>query len=247
MANFDGVDIDRVKHELTTFVQQAAPENGSGNGFITTQAYARCGRDQAITLAERVRPILNQLYTDWRLENPEDPDFEFQPEYDASTRLLARIASDAEIQGMLGDPSDAPKLPADQLHTTVWLAASAQWRTGHRHEAVLAGAKSVNSILQQKLGRRDLSEVKLVRDSFSDKPPVPGRPRLRFAGIEDEQTRESMREGAMNFGAGCFMAIRNPIGHLPNDEHELSEQEALERLAALSLLARWIDQAEVIR
>jgi hypothetical protein len=49
----------------------------------------------------------------------------------------------------------------------------------------------------------------------------------------------------MNFGAGCFMAIRNPVGHLPNDEHELTEQEALERFAALSLLARWIDQAGV--
>lgn len=55
-----------------------------------------------------------------------------------------------------------------------------------------------------------------------------------------------MRDGVMNFGAGCFMAIRNPVGHLPNDEHELTEQEALERLAAGSLLARWIDEANVI-
>ncbi|MEU1550888.1 TIGR02391 family protein [Nocardia sp. NPDC005745] len=44
-------------------------------------------------------------------------------------------------------------------------------------------------------------------------------------------------------GAGCFAAIRNPIGHLPNDEVELDEQSALERLCALSLLARWIEEA----
>jgi hypothetical protein len=47
----------------------------------------------------------------------------------------------------------------------------------------------------------------------------------------------------MAFGAGCFQAIRNPVGHLPNEEHELTEQEALERLAAFSLLARWIQEA----
>lgn len=53
------------------------------------------------------------------------------------------------------------------------------------------------------------------------------------------------RQGVMSFGAGCFQAIRSPVGHLPNDEHELEEQPALERLAALSLLLRWIDEAEL--
>lgn len=50
----------------------------------------------------------------------------------------------------------------------------------------------------------------------------------------------------MEFGSGCFRAIRNPVGHLPNDEIEMTEQEALERLAALSLLARFIDDAELV-
>jgi hypothetical protein len=45
--------------------------------------------------------------------------------------------------------------------------------------------------------------------------------------------------------SSCFAAIRNPVGHLPNDQVELTEQSALERLAALSLLARWVDEAEV--
>ena len=42
-------------------------------------------------------------------------------------------------------------------------------------------------------------------------------------------------------------AIRNPVAHLPNDEIELDEQTALERLAALSLFARWVDEADVWR
>jgi Protein of unknown function (Hypoth_ymh) len=47
----------------------------------------------------------------------------------------------------------------------------------------------------------------------------------------------------MDFGAGCFEAIRNPAAH----EHGLNlpEQVALEQLAAFSLLARWIEECEV--
>ncbi|WP_405691248.1 TIGR02391 family protein [Streptomyces sp. NBC_00057] len=39
------------------------------------------------------------------------------------------------------------------------------------------------------------------------------------------------------------MAIRNPIAHEQGDE--LEENEALEQLAAFSLLAKWIDDATV--
>lgn len=246
MTSVDGVNIAGVTTELETFVRDAAPENGSGDGFVTTVSYARCGRPTAIKLAERVRPILNRLYPEWRDENPASRSFEFAPEHDASQRLLERLRSRTEIEELLGDPDPAPRLDAGRLHPLVWKAASVQWATGHLHEAVLAASKAVNSLLQNKLGRRDVSEVKLIREAFTDKPPKSGAPRLRFGSIEDEQTRDSLRDGAMNFGAGCFQAIRNPVGHLPNDEHELSEQQALERLAAWSLLARWIDDAEVV-
>jgi uncharacterized protein (TIGR02391 family) len=245
MGHFDGVDLGRVKAELEGFVSEAAPKNGSGNGFITTMSYAVCGRHRAIELAERVRPILNALYPEWRAENPLDESFEFSPEHDAAMRLLARISSYEEIEEMLGDHSSGPRMSASGLHNLVWQAARTQWSTGHRHEAVLAAAKAVNSMLQTRVGRRDVSEMKLVREAFTEKAPTPGKPRLRFPAIADEQTRESMRQGVMEFGAGCFQAIRNPVGHLPNEDLELSDQEGLERLAALSLLARWIDQAEL--
>jgi Protein of unknown function (Hypoth_ymh) len=246
MTGFDEVDIDTVRDELEAFVRDAAPRNGSGNGYITTQSYPECGRAKALALAERVGPILDHLYPGWRTENPPDSTFEFSPEHDGCMRLLERIRSHDEIQDMLGYPEAGPRLGAQQFHPLIWQAASAQWSTGHRNESVLAAAKAVNSLLQAKLYRHDLSEVKLVREAFTDKDPTNGRPRLRFDAVEDEQTRESMRDGVMNFGAGCFMAIRNPVGHLPNDEHDITEQEALERLAALSLLARWIDQANLI-
>jgi hypothetical protein len=42
--------------------------------------------------------------------------------------------------------------------------------------------------------------------------------------------------------AGCFAGIRNPASHEHGDDW--SEQKALEYLAALSILARWIDECE---
>ena len=42
----------------------------------------------------------------------------------------------------------------------------------------------------------------------------------------------------MHLGMGCAQGIRNPQAH-PTDA--LTEQEALEQLAALSVLARWVD------
>jgi DNA-binding CsgD family transcriptional regulator len=240
---FDGVNIVAVDAELERFITQTTPRNMSGGGLITAHNEATCGRAQAVELGERIRPILDRLYPEWRDESPPDMNFEFAQERDASARLRARIASRAEIDVILGSGDSSPKLAGSALHDLVWRAASAQWSTGHHHEAVLAAAKAVNSRLQTKLKRRDISDTQLVREAFSEKSPEPGRPRLRFPMIDDDQTRESMTQGVSAFGAGCFQAIRNPVGHLPNEEHELTEQGALERLAALSLFARWIDQA----
>jgi hypothetical protein len=236
---FEGVDIAAVSEELRRYGEMTAPVENRTFGTDP-----RCGRSRAIELTERVRPILGRLYPDWETENSSSSYFEFSAERDACAKLLARLHSADEIAAMLPRES-SPQLRAAEFHELVWSAASAQWSTGHRQEAVLAAAKAVNSMLQAKVDRRDVSDTKLVQESFSDKAPTTALPRLRFPMIEDDQTRESTRQGAMSFGVGCFQAIRNPVGHLPNEEHELSEQEALERLAAFSLMARWIDQAEV--
>jgi hypothetical protein len=239
-----GVDIDGVKRELDQFIEGAALR---ARGEMSTVLVPKVGRQRALELSERVIPILDRLYPAWRDENPPLRRAEFSAERDACLRLRARIASSEEIEALFAEHDAAPRLSAGQMHVLVWRAASAQWSTGHRHEAVLAAAKAANSRLQEKLGRRDLSDVKLVQEAFSEKPPEPGRPRLRFGEIADEQTRESLRQGVMSFGVGCFRAIRNPVGHLPNDQHELGSQAALERLAALSLFVGWIDQASIER
>lgn len=54
---------------------------------------------------------------------------------------------------------------------------------------------------------------------------------------DNSDTFRSVDRGAMSFAEGCFAGIRNPNRHedgLP----ELPEHEALEQLAAFSVLAR---------
>ncbi len=158
----------------------------------------------------------------------------------------SRLVIGERIRRSNGGPT-SPGVMLEGMHPVVWGAAFAQWSAGHRHEAIFASAKAVDSMLQAKLGRHDISGVKLLQEAFSADDPAPGKPRLRFTGVLDSQTRLSVTRGALSFGVGCFQAIRNPVGHLPNDEHALSDQEALERLAALSLLARWVEQAAIER
>jgi uncharacterized protein (TIGR02391 family) len=146
-----------------------------------------------------------------------------------------------------GRSTRTPTLAVDQLHPIVWKAAETRWKAKHLQDAVIAASKAVNIMLQTKIGRDDVSEVKLVQPAFSSNPPTTAEPRLRFPDIADQQTRDSVTAGVLQFGVGCFMALRNPISHRPDDEHKMTEQEALEQLAAWSLFARWIDRAEAMK
>ena len=110
------------------------------------------------------------------------------------------------------------------------------------HEA----AKAVELRTQRKVGRRDLNGKDLYAQAFSTKDPKPGERRLRFQHIDKtEQPRDwtSAHEGAQRFGMGCAQGIRNPQAHPSPD---ITEEQALEQLAALSVLARWVDACEVV-
>ncbi|WP_323138017.1 TIGR02391 family protein [Streptomyces sp. NBC_01433] len=139
---------------------------------------------------------------------------------------------------------DAPALPADQFHPWVWDAARTFWDSQHYRAAVHAAASAINAHLQAKLGRRDVADDKLVQEAFSDKPAEPGKSRLRVPGDATSPTVQSRQRGALQLGLGSFFAIRNPAAH---DTGEWTEQESLEQLATLSVLARLIDSCQVSR
>jgi len=146
-----------------------------------------------------------------------------------------------------GDPRPAeaaPDLIPESLHPWVWDAARKLWESGHPRPAVQAAATAINERLQDKLGRHDLADDKLLQEAFSDKPAQPGKPRLRIPGDPRNPTVASLQRGAPQFGTGCFWVIRNPATH---ETADWPPQEALERLAALSVLARLIDMCEVAR
>lgn len=138
---------------------------------------------------------------------------------------------------------DSPDLVADQLHPWVWQAAAALRFARSRQEAVHAAARSENARLQQRLSRYETSETCLRLEAFSLDAPAAGRQHLRFPGDRTSDTWRSRQQGGMHVGAGCFSGIRNPAAH--EDGLVLTEQVALEQLAAFSLLARWIDECTV--
>ena len=153
-VNLQGVDVNWVKQQLTDYISSTLPKNASGRGIITTHSNPSCGRRMAIQKTEIVRPILDRLYPEWRSENPGRSTFEFMSERDAAQRLVARLENQEEISRRLGTHDASPSAAAGGMHPLIWKAAQAQWSTGHRHEAVLAAAKAVNSHLQTKLSKR---------------------------------------------------------------------------------------------
>ena len=138
-----------------------------------------------------------------------------------------------------------PHVAAKKLHEWVWSAAASLYDDGHYRQAVESAAVMVDNHLKAKLDRVDASGSDLVTQAFSIKPSEPGHPRLRFKQFDPASDDwRSAHEGAMHFGRGCMMGIRNLAAHRSD---ELLEAVAIEQLAALSVLARWIDEAVVER
>ena len=151
------------------------------------------------------------------------------------------MLSDVELAEAIFEPT-GPQLAANEMHQWVWAAAERLWATGHYREALQAAATAVESQVQGKTGVHKLAGADLLRKVFNVDDPKPGEPRLRLDYPTSGLSWRSAHEGAANFGAGCMMAIRNIVSHnlaVPD------EADALEQLAALSVLAKWVDRARV--
>lgn len=161
---------------------------------------------------------------------------------DACDRLIGNLESAGAVAAILRP--QGPQLAAAGLHRGVWNTAATLWDGGHRREAVQTAATYVDTAIQAKAGRSDVSGTKLAGEVFSLEPPKAGRPRLRFRDF-DEGSLDwiSAHEGAQGLARGCASGIRNLVTHSLDQP---SEQVALEYLATLSALARWVDRMEVV-
>ena len=221
------------------------PPDPAGVVNFTSQLRNRGPQQDIVASAQVVEQILDRVLPRWRTDVPADRNKSVNRWYqhrEAAERARAALAREEEVQRNLGD--DAPRLSASHLHPWIWGGARSLWQSGHYREAVGAAARKLNAETQNKLGRRDVSETDLFNQSFSLDAPKPGAPRLRVVPDDSSRTYQSIHRGVMAYAEGCYAAIRNPVAH---SEGELPEDEGLEQLAALSVLARWVDGAQVSR
>ena len=169
-----------------------------------------------------------------------DPSGSWAGAEDAVLRLRGILEFEADHKRILGPRG--PALSAERLHPWVWKAAANLWDDGHYRQAVLEAANAVELQTRLKVGIERLKGRDLYAQAFSIDPH--GLPeRLRIVGLDEgTDAWKSAHEGAKFLGMGCSAGIRNWAAH-PTDK-DIAEQEAIEYLAAFSVLARWIDTAD---
>lgn len=158
----------------------------------------------------------------------------------AGEEIIGILKNAERRQLIMGDAG--PKLSATALHRWVWEEAAPRWDAGFYRDAVQAAAtRIVDTELPRKLG---VQPSKTPADLFAAFAPDRAvGPTLRFPGLEKDDVRyASIHRGTMLVGQGVILSIRNPRTH----RLEVGEQQhALEELATLSQLARWIDDADL--
>lgn len=233
-------------NELDGFLQATAQVgyDNSGGGVLVFGTHMRSSETEAAQRAHVVEQILDRVLPSWNKDRPED-DKRHEWLRGQASRAKAALERAAELAEQLGD--NAPDMDAANLHSWAWESGRSLWNSGHFHQAVMHAALRINSETQAKLGRVDVSERKLFNEAFSLDDPKEGAPRLRLMGDDGSDTYKNRHLGARAFADGLYAAIRNPGMHQPSPVDGGEEQLALEQLAAFSLLARWVDQAEVLR
>ncbi|MEH0419885.1 TIGR02391 family protein [Streptomyces sp. B21-083] len=243
------IDIPWARNELDQFLQLTElyrPTDPPGVLTVSSRLSNRGSQADIVASAHVVEQILDRALPHWRTEVPSKNNStvnRWWQHRETAQRALAALQRDEEVRARLGD--DAPQVSAATMHPWAWEGARALWRSGHFREAVTAAVRKVNAETQNKIGRRDASETKLFQSAFSLNAPKPDEPRLRLMEDDGSDTFRSLHRGAMAFAEGCYAGIRNPNSHedgLP----ELPGHEALEQLAAFSVLARWVDVSSVL-
>lgn len=232
-----GINVEWAVEELSKFINRAEMVV-SGTPGVSGMVY-RSSEDEIAAQAQIVEIILDRATPRWRVVVPQRSYDEWAQLRESALRAREQLLRQEEIRKNLGD--DAPELSAAKLHPWVWDGASSLWQSGHYREAVEGAIRKLNAETQNKLRRRDVSETDLFNQAFSEQAPVEGKPRLHRMKNDGSSTFKSVQRGARMFAEGVFAGIRNPLAH--EAEQEMPEQQALEYLAALSVLARWVDES----
>lgn len=240
-----GLNVEWALMELDNFIQKTVMTNNSyvGNGIVSLSNKSSTAAPDADVAkqAQVVEKILDRVLPLWRTEIEMRKANRWTRHREAAIRAKEELLRQEEVRKNLGE--DAPELSAANLHAWVWDGASSLWRSGHFREAVEGAIRKLNAETQNKVGRRELSETDLFNQAFSEQAPAADRPRLHRMENDGSSTFKSVQRGARVFAEGIFAGIRNPLAHEVGQE--MPEQRALEYLAAISVLARWVDESTV--
>lgn len=158
---------------------------------------------------------------------------------------LESMINDAEFEDQDAIPTFSPA----RLHRVVWSNAAEQWTAHHYRIAVREAAEGLTLFWREKLGRMDVDGRKFWQQTLSPGEPKSGQPKLVWPGDAADMSVKSMQNGLCplatslkELAEGLASTVRNATTHTTS---ELSEQEAMERLAAYSYLARLLDECDV--
>ena len=150
--------------------------------------------------------------------------------------IINLMTTNKEILG-----PESPALAVRGLHPWIREAAMNLWDNGHYKQAVENAWNNLVQHTQNKTGL-DSTGKKLYSNLFQC-GPNDDNPLVFSKFKKGTEDWKSAHQGAHLYGMGCALGIRNLTAHTTD---ELNEQKALEYLAALSVLARWVDEATVL-
>lgn len=168
-----------------------------------------------------------------------------KPLLDASVVRGCCLQAAGRLEGLKAkaEALSSPAIEPSLLHPLVWAAAQRLWNDGHLRQGVAAAAEAVSGQMKQLTGRNNATDTSLWQQAFAAAEPQEGKPRLRWPGDPDDQDVKTMQAGLLCFAPGVNMVIRNPATHVAKD---FTEQDGLEQLATLSVLAKFLDRCVVV-
>ncbi|WP_249407043.1 TIGR02391 family protein [Plantibacter sp. CFBP 8775] len=236
-----GINTEWAIEQLDKFIERTVMHNGSGDGFTTSANYAAAPDAETSKQAQTAERILARVIPNWRDElTGKMASSRCAKHCEAAIRACKELLRAEETQN-LGDGAQICR-PRISAHRSG--AVRGRWSSrGSTCKVVCDAVTKLNAETQNKVGRRDVSETDLFQQTLWRDEAKPGKSRLRRMPPEDRDTYRSLQRGAMAFAGGVFAGLRNPLLH--EADQELYEQVALEYLAALSVLARWVDKSNV--
>jgi uncharacterized protein (TIGR02391 family) len=127
-------------------------------------------------------------------------------------------------------------------HSRIIAACGNEIADENYFHTVFEATKTVAEEIRQQAGLTSDGH-RLVDEAFEKGPS--GYPRLAFNALHT-QTDWSEHRGFAHMLRGMFSAIRNPTAHKPKVTWHISEQDALDTLAFLSMLHRTLDRCTLV-